>query len=215
MRSPSRRHDRYNRPVVFDTDPQLTAIAGLVHGFTDRHGGVSTAKYATLNMASKWGDDLGAVAEVTGSPGDPFAARPGLADDERGDQLGEVAVIVHVGGLPGVIAGLEQTLALRQDHAVHQRMKVVAPLFGGLLIDGLDRQLSLRGARRPRPKGPGDRAAPGRVAADRRYVHLLPVKIGGRTSPALTTGGPASKPVGCGPPPDTGLWTRCERSSPG
>ena len=63
MRSPSRRHDRYNRPLVFDTDPQLTAIAGLVHGFTDRHGGVSTAKHATLNMASKWGDDLGAVAE--------------------------------------------------------------------------------------------------------------------------------------------------------
>jgi hypothetical protein len=50
------------RPVL-DTDPTLAAIAGLVHGFTDRDGGVSTGRYATLNMASKWGDDTDAVLE--------------------------------------------------------------------------------------------------------------------------------------------------------
>jgi len=48
---------------VFDTDPTLAKISGLVHGFTDREGGVSTGCYATLNMASKWGDDTDAVAE--------------------------------------------------------------------------------------------------------------------------------------------------------
>jgi hypothetical protein len=48
---------------VFDVASPLSAIAGLVHGFTDRHGGVSTGRYASLNMASKWGDDLVAVAE--------------------------------------------------------------------------------------------------------------------------------------------------------
>lgn len=48
---------------MFDTDPTLAAIDGLVHGFTDREGGVSTGRYATLNMASKWGDDTVAVEE--------------------------------------------------------------------------------------------------------------------------------------------------------
>lgn len=48
---------------MFDVAPSLSAIAGLVHGFTDRNGGVSTGGYASLNMASKWGDDLIAVAE--------------------------------------------------------------------------------------------------------------------------------------------------------
>lgn len=48
---------------MFDVADPLVAIAGLVHGFTDRHGGVSTGRYASLNMASKWGDDLVSVAE--------------------------------------------------------------------------------------------------------------------------------------------------------
>lgn len=37
--------------------------AGLVHGFTDRLGGVSEGRYATLNLGRRWGDDPSAVAE--------------------------------------------------------------------------------------------------------------------------------------------------------
>ncbi len=48
---------------MFDRSTLLAAIPGLVHGFTDREGGVSTGRYASLNMASKWGDDVVAVAE--------------------------------------------------------------------------------------------------------------------------------------------------------
>lgn len=48
---------------VFDQAPGLAALPGVVHGFTDRNGGVSEGRYATLNLASKWGDDLDAVAQ--------------------------------------------------------------------------------------------------------------------------------------------------------
>ena len=37
--------------------------AGLVHGFTDRLGGASEGRYATLNLGRRWGDDPSAVAE--------------------------------------------------------------------------------------------------------------------------------------------------------
>lgn len=37
--------------------------AGLVHGFTDRLGGVSEGRHATLNLGRRWGDDPVAVAE--------------------------------------------------------------------------------------------------------------------------------------------------------
>ena len=37
--------------------------AGLVHGFSDRLGGVSEGRYATLNLGRRWGDDPAAVAE--------------------------------------------------------------------------------------------------------------------------------------------------------
>ncbi len=47
---------------MFEQAPGLAAIPGLVHGFTDRDGGVSEGRYATLNLASKWGDDVVAVA---------------------------------------------------------------------------------------------------------------------------------------------------------
>ncbi len=47
---------------MFDVADNLAAIPGLVHGFTDRRGGVSEGRYATFNMASKWGDDVAAVA---------------------------------------------------------------------------------------------------------------------------------------------------------
>jgi purine-nucleoside/S-methyl-5'-thioadenosine phosphorylase / adenosine deaminase len=48
---------------VLDRSPLLARVPGLVHGFTDREGGVSQGRYATLDMASKWGDDPDAVAE--------------------------------------------------------------------------------------------------------------------------------------------------------
>lgn len=32
-----------------------------VHGFTTRHGGVSTGKYASFNLGGKWGDDVAAL----------------------------------------------------------------------------------------------------------------------------------------------------------
>lgn len=35
----------------------------LVHGFTDRQGGVSVGPHATLNLGKRWGDDPAAVAE--------------------------------------------------------------------------------------------------------------------------------------------------------
>jgi YfiH family protein len=36
---------------------------GVVHGFTDRLGGVSEGRHATLNLGRRWGDDPAAVAE--------------------------------------------------------------------------------------------------------------------------------------------------------
>lgn len=36
---------------------------GVVHGFTDRLGGASEGRYATLNLGRRWGDDPAAVAE--------------------------------------------------------------------------------------------------------------------------------------------------------
>lgn len=35
----------------------------LVHGFTDRAGGVSSGRHATLNLGKRWGDEPAAVAE--------------------------------------------------------------------------------------------------------------------------------------------------------
>jgi YfiH family protein len=37
-------------------------LRGVRHGFSTRRGGVSTGKYATLNLGGKWGDDPEAVA---------------------------------------------------------------------------------------------------------------------------------------------------------
>ena len=41
----------------------LSSIPGLVHGFTNRHGGVSEGRFASLNLGLKWGDAPEAVAE--------------------------------------------------------------------------------------------------------------------------------------------------------
>jgi purine-nucleoside/S-methyl-5'-thioadenosine phosphorylase / adenosine deaminase len=38
------------------------ALTGVRHGFSTRRGGVSTGRYATLNVGGKWGDDPAAVA---------------------------------------------------------------------------------------------------------------------------------------------------------
>lgn len=38
------------------------ALAGVRHGFSTRRGGVSTGRYATLNLGGKWGDDPEHVA---------------------------------------------------------------------------------------------------------------------------------------------------------
>lgn len=48
---------------MLDRAARLSSIPGLVHGFTDRDGGVSTGRYATLDLGAKWGDELAAVAE--------------------------------------------------------------------------------------------------------------------------------------------------------
>ena len=45
---------------MLDRSPLLE---GLVHGFTDRTGGVSEGRFASLNMGAKWGDDPAAVQE--------------------------------------------------------------------------------------------------------------------------------------------------------
>jgi len=37
--------------------------AGVIHGFTDRLGGVSVGRFESLNMGGRWGDDPTAVAE--------------------------------------------------------------------------------------------------------------------------------------------------------
>lgn len=48
---------------MIETSTRLTAVSGLVHGFTTRLGGVSVERYASLNMGGKWGDDPAAVEE--------------------------------------------------------------------------------------------------------------------------------------------------------
>ena len=48
---------------MLDRAARLSSIAGLVHGFTDREGGVSTGRYASLDMGAKWGDELERVLE--------------------------------------------------------------------------------------------------------------------------------------------------------
>lgn len=42
--------------MLLVTSP-LLSLAGARHGFSTRRGGVSTGRYATLNVGGKWGDD--------------------------------------------------------------------------------------------------------------------------------------------------------------
>lgn len=48
---------------MFDRATSLATIAGLVHGFSDREGGASEGRFATLNFGRRWGDDPAAVEE--------------------------------------------------------------------------------------------------------------------------------------------------------
>lgn len=48
---------------MLERSPRLSDVPGLVHGFSDRLGGVSTGRYATLNLGRRWGDDPDAVDE--------------------------------------------------------------------------------------------------------------------------------------------------------
>lgn len=52
---------RYDREMVMVTSPLLTRL-GVRHGFSTRQGGVSTGRYATLNVGGKWGDEPERVA---------------------------------------------------------------------------------------------------------------------------------------------------------
>lgn len=48
---------------MLDRSSLLSAIPGLVHGFSDRQGGVSTGRFSSLNLGSRWGDEPDRVAE--------------------------------------------------------------------------------------------------------------------------------------------------------
>ena len=43
--------------IRLHTSPVLTGAGGIVHGFPERTGGVSSGTYASLNLGKRWGDD--------------------------------------------------------------------------------------------------------------------------------------------------------------
>jgi hypothetical protein len=50
-------------PVRLWRSPLLSAVAGVTHGVSERHGGVSVAPFVSLNLGLHVGDDLVAVRE--------------------------------------------------------------------------------------------------------------------------------------------------------
>src|SRR3954470_9367189 len=68
-------------------------LDGVRHGFSTRVGGVSTGRYATLNLGFKWGDDAAHVAENRRR----FAA-------DGGFELDRLATVHQVHGADCVIA---------------------------------------------------------------------------------------------------------------
>lgn len=48
---------------MLERSAKLSAIPGLRHGFSNRLGGVSVGRFASLNLGDKWGDDSEAVRE--------------------------------------------------------------------------------------------------------------------------------------------------------
>jgi hypothetical protein len=76
--------------------------AGLVHGFTDRRGGVSTGRHASLNLGRRWGDDPAAVAENYRRVGAAAGFDP--ADLRLARQVHGAAVVRAVDVVDGVEA---------------------------------------------------------------------------------------------------------------
>ena len=52
-----------DRPAQFFTDPGLSDVPGISHGFFTKNGGVSSGLYASLNIGFGSGDDRAAVTE--------------------------------------------------------------------------------------------------------------------------------------------------------
>lgn len=88
--------------AVLERSSKLEA-AGWVHGFTTRAGGVSTGRYATLNMSEKWGDDPQAV--VTN--------RRRVAD-EAGFEIDTLVIVRQVHGAD-VVRAVERTSTSAAD----------------------------------------------------------------------------------------------------
>jgi hypothetical protein len=54
---------RWELPLLVSPRLQALALAGFVHAFTTRLGGVSAPPFDALNLGGKWGDALDSVAE--------------------------------------------------------------------------------------------------------------------------------------------------------
>ncbi len=70
--------------------------SGLCHGFSDRRGGVSEGRYASLNLGAKWGDDPAHVRENLRRLGeqagfDPSALR--TADQVHGITIADASAL--------------------------------------------------------------------------------------------------------------------------
>jgi len=87
---------------MIELSDNLRAL-GLVHGFTTREGGVSSGRYASLNMGGKWGDDPRAVAENRAR----VAARAGFS-------LADLKLVRQVHG-PAVARAAEATTDTQAD----------------------------------------------------------------------------------------------------
>ena len=84
--------------VPFVSSPLLSSVEGVVHGFTNRHGGVSAPPHDTLNLGLRNGDDRASVQTNRRA----VAAALGKADSKlitlrqiHGDDIVEVG---HIAG---------------------------------------------------------------------------------------------------------------------
>lgn len=88
--------------------------AGLLHGFTDRLGGVSEGRHATLNLGRRWGDGPVAVAENYRR----VAAAAGFAEgDLRLARQVHGTTLLRAGAFP-TEAEADAVWAHRDDHLV-------------------------------------------------------------------------------------------------
>ncbi len=96
-------------------------LTGLRHGFSTRRGGVSTGRYATLNVGGKWGDDPEHVAHnrrrLAAAGGFEWArlytarqvhgARVALVvDGTLPERVAETEADVVVSAVPGAVVGV-------------------------------------------------------------------------------------------------------------